>query len=112
MPCRQLWLALISKQEEVLRIGTVLNQRFMQPDIAVAADEFILITAAMRYGFVKQVVQRKLHTHMAAVCRQYQQHQQQKQVSAVVEQARGSDVCTAHSASSEGRPAKQAVKAK
>lgn len=71
--CRQLLLALISKQEELLRVGTVLNARFMQPDVAVAADEFILITAAMRYGFVKQVVQRKLQTHMAAVRRQHRQ---------------------------------------
>lgn len=71
--CRQLLLALLSKQEELLRVGTVLNERFMQPDVAVAADEFILITAAMRYGFVKQVVHRKLHTYMSALRRQHRQ---------------------------------------
>lgn len=65
-------------------MGTVLNERFMQPDIAVAADEFILVTAAMRYGFVKQVVQKKLQPYMCALRRQHRQHsagaaRQQKQ---------------------------------
>jgi hypothetical protein len=72
---RQLLLALLSKADEVRRVGAVLNERFMQPDVAVAADEFILITAAMRYGFVKQVVQKKLQAHMSAVRRQHKQQQ-------------------------------------
>jgi hypothetical protein len=65
--CRQLLLALISKHGELLRVGAVLNKRFMQPDAAVAADEFMLITAARRYGFIKRVVHKKLRSHMTAV---------------------------------------------
>jgi hypothetical protein len=101
MCCRQLLLALISKQEELLRVGTVLNERFMQPDVAVAADEFILISAAMRYGFVKQVVQRKLHTHMTAVRRQHRQH-----VAATAGQLHPIDE-DATTCTDGGRPAKQ-----
>jgi hypothetical protein len=40
------------------------------------------MTAAIRYGFVRQVVQRKLHAHMSAVRRQQRQQQQQQQVTA------------------------------
>jgi hypothetical protein len=99
MCCRLLLLALISKQEELLRVGTVLNERFMQPDVAVAADEFILITAAMRYGFAKQVVHRKLQSHMTAVRRQHRQH-----VAATAGQLHPID----EDASADGgRPAKQ-----
>lgn len=94
-------MALISKQEELLRVGTVLNERFMHPDVAVAADEFILITAAMRYGFVKQVVQRKLQTHMTAVRRQHRQH-----VAATAGQLHPIDEDATASADG-GRPAKE-----
>lgn len=75
----------------------------MQPDVAVAADEFILITAAVRYGFVKQVVQRKLHTHMAAVRRQH--HKQQQALSAV--QRQSSSVRAVGGMSNKDRPAKR-----
>eukprot|EP00775_Hariotina_reticulata_P002308 gene2308-2616_t len=59
---RQLVLALLSREAEVLRVGRVLHRRFMQPDAAVAADEFLLVTAAVRAG--------NAHTHQ-------QPHQQQ-----------------------------------
>jgi hypothetical protein len=89
--CRQLLLALISKQDEVRRVGAVLNERFMQPDVAVAADEFILVTAAMRYGFIKQVVQKKLQTHMSAVRRLHKQHTAAFPLRRVAEQASAGD---------------------
>lgn len=67
-------LALISKQQEILRVGAVISPRFMQPDAAVAADEFLLVTAALRFGFVvSKVVQKKLQPYMAALRRQHRQ---------------------------------------
>ena len=95
-------LALLSKQEELLRVGAVLNERFMQPDVAVAADEFILVTAAVRYGFVKQVVQKKLQPYMTALRRQHRQHSAGNAEQAQQGQAR-------HGRRADGgeRPAKQ-----
>jgi hypothetical protein len=68
--CRQLLLALISKRDEILQAGAVLNKRFMREPVAVAADEFILVTAAVRYGFVRSIVQKTLQAHGSAVKRQ------------------------------------------
>jgi hypothetical protein len=82
---RQLLLALLSKQQEILAVGTALHARFMQPDAAVAADEFLLCTAAMRYGFVKEIQRRTLPTFIRAdrerrrIAAQQQQHGSRKQ---------------------------------
>jgi hypothetical protein len=52
----------------------VLNERLKLHDVAVAADEFILVTAAVRYGFVKSIVAKTLQAHAAAVKRQHSKH--------------------------------------
>lgn len=84
----------------------------MQPDVAVAADEFILMTAAMRYGFVRQVVQRKLHAHMSAVRRQQRQQQQVTMTAAAgaaseLHGSAGEGAAAAAADSNDARPAKQ-----
>lgn len=68
--CRPLVLALLTKKQEILQVGKVLNARFMQPDAAVAADEFMLMTAAIRYGYSRVVIRSKLQNYIAAVRRQ------------------------------------------
>lgn len=64
---RELWLALLSKQEEVLRVAQVLSQRFSKEDAAVAADEFMPLTAAVRYGFVRGIARQKLRPALETV---------------------------------------------
>eukprot|EP00878_Enallax_costatus_P033825 GHUV01037392.1.p1 GENE.GHUV01037392.1~~GHUV01037392.1.p1 ORF type:complete len:391 (+),score=158.47 GHUV01037392.1:541-1713(+) len=75
--CRPLLLALLSSRQEILRVGSVLNNRFMQPDAAVAADEFLLITAALKYGYSRVVIRSKLQNYIAAVRRQQKQQEMQ-----------------------------------
>ena len=53
-------MALLSRKAEILAVGSVLNERFMQDDIALAADEFMIITAAKRYGFIRQLQRKRL----------------------------------------------------
>lgn len=73
--CRPLLLALLSKQAEILRVGEVLNERFMQSDAAVAADEFMLITAALKYGYGRVIIRSKLQNYVQAVRRQQKQQE-------------------------------------
>ncbi|WIA10483.1 hypothetical protein OEZ85_010673 [Tetradesmus obliquus] len=63
---RQLLLALLSKQGDIMAVGAALQPRFMQRDAAVAADEYLLVTAAVRYGFVKEIQRRSIPTFIRA----------------------------------------------
>ena len=43
-------------------MGEVLNERFMRPDLHLAADEFLLLTAAIRWGYASCIVRAPLDT--------------------------------------------------
>lgn len=58
-------LGLLSRQRELLAAGSALTPRFSRPDAALAADEFLLPSAALRYGLVSGVLRLRHATFVA-----------------------------------------------